>query len=333
MPLRQLSGHTPLRRILARAVVRRSVPPSLLFSGPRGVGKCSIALALAQLANCLDVTDDDACGECTACRRIARGLHPDVLVLEPGDTGTIKIESVRDAIERVAFRPFEGRTRFVIVDEADALVWDAQSALLKTLEEPPSTSVFVLVSARPDALLPTVRSRCPQFRFGPLTADEVANVLIATHGYSETDARSVAATAGGSLGRALEAASDAFRDARQAAHQFLEVAARGAGPRPLLAGAAEFAKIPKAASGGPREMMALRLRAMASLVRDLEVVAIGADDGRVVNRDLLEGLRPMTRSLDRQRLLDTFAAVMRSLGAIERNASPKIVADWLAFQI
>jgi len=333
MPLRQLSGHTQISRILARAVVRDSIPPSLLFSGPRGVGKRSMAVALAQLANCLAVTDDDGCGECTACRRIARGLHPDVLVLEPGDTGTIKIDTVREAIERVAFRPFEGRKRFVVIDEADALVWDAQSALLKTLEEPPSTSVFILVSARPDALLSTVRSRCPQLRFGPLTADEIANALIATHGYSEADARSVAASAGGSLGRALEEASDAFRDARQSAHQFLSVAARGPGPRPLLTGAAEFAKTTKGGSGGAREIVALRLRAMASLVRDLEVIAVGAGDGRLVNRDLVDDLRPMTRVLDRRRLLGTFAAVVRAMGAIERNASPKIVADWLAFQL
>src|SRR5204863_1502376 len=106
--------------------------------------------------------DVDACGECASCRRIARGVHQDVLTIEPGDTGTIKIEQVRDVIDRAGYRPFEGRRRVVIVDEADAMVAPAQNALLKTLEEPPSASVFILISSTPDALLPTVRSRCRQ---------------------------------------------------------------------------------------------------------------------------------------------------------------------------
>src|SRR5438046_4527684 len=132
-------------------------------------------MATAQALNCLtprisvrlkpDPTNDliaddhhieiDSCGTCAACTRIARGVHPDVLVLEPGDTGSIKIEQVREVVDRAAYRPFEGRRRVVVIDEADALVPAAQNALLKTLEEPPSMSVFVLVTARPDALLPT----------------------------------------------------------------------------------------------------------------------------------------------------------------------------------
>src|SRR5205823_4195724 len=129
--------------------------------------------------NCLHRSDSDACGICTACTRIARGIHPDVLVLEPGDTGSIKIEQVREVVDRTAYRPFEGRRRVVIVDEADTLVAAAQNALLKTLEEPPSRSVFILVTARPDALLPTVSSRCPRLTFRPLSPSDIAAALIA----------------------------------------------------------------------------------------------------------------------------------------------------------
>ena len=95
-------------------------------------------------------------GRCSTCTRIARSIHPDVIVVEPGDTGSIKIEQVRDVVDRSSYRPFEGRRRVVIVDDAPALVTAAQNALLKTLEEPPPSSVFILVTARPDALLPTV---------------------------------------------------------------------------------------------------------------------------------------------------------------------------------
>ena len=153
------------------------------------------AVALAQLMNCLSlppaggsetVSDrrPDACGACASCKRIARGVHADVLLIEPGDTGAIKIDQVRDAIERSAYRPFEGRRRVVILDDADAMNPDAQNALLKTLEEPPAASTFVLVTSRPDMLLPTVRSRCQRLRFGRLSPADVAAVLMRDHAYA-----------------------------------------------------------------------------------------------------------------------------------------------------
>src|SRR5438093_430479 len=199
----QIIGHRRLLALLSRSVERDALPPSLLFAGPAGVGKRLAAVAVAQALNCLEVSRlqapgsavaFDACGTCAVCTRIVRGVHPDVLVVDPGDSGSIKIDQVRDIVDRSVYRPFEGRRRVVIIDEADALVTAAQHALLKTLEEPPSSSVFILVTARPDVLLSTVRSRCPQLRFRPLAADDIATVLVA-RGYGESDALAVAATA------------------------------------------------------------------------------------------------------------------------------------------
>ena len=84
----------------------------------------------------------DACGVCASCQRIARGVHPDVSIIEPGDSGAIKVDQIRDVVERAAYRPFEGRRRVVIFDDADALMPSAQNALLKTLEEPPARRCF-----------------------------------------------------------------------------------------------------------------------------------------------------------------------------------------------
>src|SRR4029077_4313264 len=116
--------------------------------------------------NCIKITQSsglgaegirlDACGVCPACSRIARGVHPDVIFLVPNENGNIKMEPVRDVIDRAQYKPFEGRRRVVIIDEADGLVPQAQNAMLKTLEEPTPSSVFILVTALPDMLLPTV---------------------------------------------------------------------------------------------------------------------------------------------------------------------------------
>src|ERR1700704_1903555 len=113
MPFRDVIGHRRLVDLLVRSVRRQSLPPSLIFAGPSGVGKRLTATAVAQTLNCLTprpAPDDeiDSCGLCAACMRIGRGVHPDVLFIEPGENGSIKIEQIRDAVERTGYRPFEG---------------------------------------------------------------------------------------------------------------------------------------------------------------------------------------------------------------------------------
>jgi DNA polymerase III subunit delta' len=271
VPFRTIVGHRRLIALLSRAVARETLPPSLLLAGPAGVGKRRAAVAIAEAANCLQPrsTGDlerDGCGECTACRRIGRGAHPDVILIEPGDTGSIKIEQVRDAIDRAGYRPFEGRKRVVIIDEADALVQPAQNALLKTLEEPPSASIFLLVSSIPDALLPTVRSRCPRLRFAALAPAEVAEILVRDHEYTEPDARAAASDADGSVGRALAAESADLVEARTLAHRLLEQTARVSDPVRRLEAAKDLGSR-KGSAAGERDQLAACLRALASLLR------------------------------------------------------------------
>jgi DNA polymerase-3 subunit delta' len=335
---RAIVGHRRLVSLLSRATARGTVPPALLLAGPDGVGKRRVALALAQSLNCLQpVTSDpeferDACGTCAACRRIARGTHPDVIVLEPGDSGSIKIEPVRDVIERARYRPFEGRRRVVTIDQADALTDDAQSALLKILEEPPAASIFLLVTSAPDALLPTVRSRCPRLRFGRMSAGEVATALVRDHGYTEPDARAVAADADGSLGRALEAEAGDAAAARTTAQQWLTQAARGGDlPARVQMAQAFFAK--KNLPAVERARLASCLRAMASLLRDLGILSTRADARMLANADLQGALERLAAAYDSARSMRAFTAVDRALGALERNVSPKVVADWLVLQI
>jgi DNA polymerase III subunit delta' len=347
MPFRDIKGHAHVYELLARAAARESLPPSLIFAGPEGVGKRMTAIALAQLLNCLaPVTPDahgpnpsgttgrqpsDACGACASCKRIARGVHADVLLVVPGDTGAIKVEQVREAVERTAYRPFEGRRRVVIIDDADALVVAAQDALLKTLEEPPPASVFVLVTSRADVLLPTVRSRCQRLRFGRLAPVDVAAVLMADHEYSEADAHAAAALSDGSIGAALEGGVEGFVDAREAAAGLLESVAASNDPRRRLEGAKALTGAVR--GGSDRDELARRLHALSSILRDLGVLLSRADERSLANADLRPLLERLQRSFDGERALRAFSAVDRALSALERNASPKIVADWLAFQI
>ena len=335
MPLKEILGHRRLVALIARSVSRQSLPPSLIFSGPAGVGKRLTAMAVAQLLNCTNRVGEapniDACGVCAACTRIARGVHSDVIVVEPGDSGSIKIEQIRDIVDRAGYRPFEGRCRVVIVDGAEALVPAAQNALLKTLEEPPSASIFILVTAQPDLLLATVRSRCPRLRFGPLPTEDVVAALV-QRGRTETEARAVAATADGSLRRALESIAGDLVQGREVAEQVLVRAAATDDPRRRIDGAKDL--LTKTGAGaGDREQLAVHLRSMGSLLRDAELLSTRADVRALANPDLTQTLERLAQTYQGERGLRAFTAVDRALAALDRNASVKIVADWLVLQL
>jgi DNA polymerase III subunit delta' len=332
MPFSEVFGHARPLGLLSRSIDRGSLPPSLLFTGPGGVGKRLVARAVAEALNCLSRVGRDACGVCPACRRIAKGTHPDVIAIEPPDAGAIKIELIRPAIAATAYKPFEGRCRVVIVDDADRLTDDAESALLKSLEEPPAASVFILVTSRPEMLLPTIRSRCSQLRFGRLAAADVARLLVERHGVPADEAHAIAAVADGSPGRALEAGSKAYRDARAAALSALQTAARESSPKARLQ-AATGLMAGKPSSAGEREELATRVTMMASLLRDLALVSQGGAVGELANGDLAEELAELGAAFGSQRALQAFAAADRAVAALRRNASPKIVAAWLSVHI
>jgi DNA polymerase-3 subunit delta' len=304
MPFRDVPTHRRIVELLSRSISRGSLPPSLIFSGPADTDKRLTAIALAQALNCqharVDAAKDgvplDACGVCAACLRIARGVHADVLVIEPGDSGAIKIDQIRDVVDRAAYRPFEGKRRVVIVDAADALVPAAQNALLKTLEEPPSSSVFILVTTRPDVLLPTVRSRCIRLSFATSAREAVD-----AEAYDVAQ-RVLAQVATGHDGKRLESAKDLL--------------ARTGGT-----------------AAADREQVAAHLKAMAALLRDVAVVAARADAVALTSdaaRPAAERLAPAYRG---ERGVRAFATIDRALAAIDANVGVKVVADWLVLQL
>jgi DNA polymerase III subunit delta' len=201
---------------------------------------------------------------------------------------------------------------------------------LKTLEEPLPASVFILVTSRPDSLLPTVRSRCAHLRFGRLHVAEVAVVLERSEGYSHADALTAAAASNGSVRRALDLEADEFADARADAEDLLQVAGRD--PRTRL----ERAKaMLKGGGAAPEERahLSLRLDAMGSVLRDVALLASGADDRLVANIDRRKALDALAPSLRADKITQAFDAVARAQAAVDQNVSPKVIADWLAVQL
>jgi DNA polymerase-3 subunit delta' len=332
MPTASPAGHARVQALLRQAVIRGRVPQTLLFAGPEGVGKHAIALALAQALNCANTKDGIACGRCSICARITRGQFSDVAEVDNGDIASISIKSIRERVlDLVGYRPFEGQRRVFIIDPADALSLQAQDALLKTLEEPPPATVLILISAYPDSLRPTVLSRCRRVRFGALTEAEVAQVLTGRHGMDAALARARAALSGGSVAQALALDGGVLEDDRDAAWDLLRVAAASSIPARLKMAEAVTKHGTKRRE---REALGMRLAHVSTLLRDLTALANAPHAGATLsNADREADLRTIVRSFPSDRLDSAFALVARAQAALDRNASPKIVADWVVLNL
>jgi DNA polymerase III delta' subunit len=217
-------------RLLHSMMTKNRIPNGLLFWGPSGVGKRFAALEAAKAINC-ERGAGDACDECLSCRKTAHGTHPDLKQVVPaGKARIIKVEAVDAMNELCAYRPFEGRYRIFIIEEAERMGISAQNHFLKTLEEPPSATVFMLLSEYPRQLLPTVRSRCQHLRFGALQRETVKDLLLQQRPeVPVAAATALAAVSQGQMSRALDLVDSSKREV------VLNATARlAAGEDPLL---------------------------------------------------------------------------------------------------
>jgi DNA polymerase-3 subunit delta' len=333
VPFSSVVGHTQVVALLKRAAAAGRVPQSLLLSGPEGVGKRTIALALAQAVNCPSRKDGDACGVCSTCQRIARDQYSDVVVIDKGGEASIKIAPLRERLLHVVgYRPFEGERRVYIIDPADEMGPDAQAALLKTLEEPPPAAILILISAYADTLLATIRSRCRRLRLASLSERDVARILVERCQIDRKEAGVLAAMSGGSVSHALALADDEsdLAEDRGAALGLLVAAARASGIAPRLKAAVALTQHAK--SRRAREAVGARLAIAASLLRDLGALAAGGAQS-LANVDLDEDLRTLSASYSLPRVAAGFDAITRAQENLDRSASPKVVADWVALTI
>jgi DNA polymerase-3 subunit delta' len=229
---RDILGQERVLAYLKTAWRQGRLAHAYLFIGPEGVGKASVARALAAALNCTQpLPEHDACGECPSCRRLLAGTHPDFVVLTPEEGKTqIKIEYVRDFRKLTAYPPLGGGWRVALFKPAEALtaISDAAAnALLKTLEEPPEHNLIILAATVEGDLLPTVVSRCQKLPFSPLPPALVAQELARRRGLTPAQAALLAALSGGSLGRALALDPEAMFNQRRQVLADLEQIGQG----------------------------------------------------------------------------------------------------------
>jgi DNA polymerase-3 subunit delta' len=290
-------------------------PHGLIFTGPEGVGKRTCALMVAKALNCAEPGTADFCGECTQCRKIDAGTHPDVLKLGlEDDASEIKIAQVRGLLQTLGLRPLEGRNKVFLIDPADAMNPASANALLKGLEEPPENSYFILLSPNPQSLLVTVRSRSQTYPFTPLTLDEMRTF---------SDDELALRWSRGSIGRLRTLDLQALRERRAAALDFLETAIRAGDDdfRSLIGASADLSR-----TKGDFES---NMDTLAILVEDLLYVQEGLG-GKIINVDLEKELSQLAGEIAPSQLTG-IADFLRTIEVHTKNyGNRQMLTDVLA---
>jgi DNA polymerase-3 subunit delta' len=310
---------------LRRAWAAGRLAQAYSFVGPEGVGKRTTALALAQVVNCQrPVAGEmpDACGACLACRKIAAGNHPDVTLVSPAEKTVIDIDQIRDVAGRATLRAYEGATKVWILDPADRMQEPAANALLKTLEEPPGSALFVLVTTTPSALLPTVRSRCQEVRFELLGADALGTIL-GRHGRPPETWAAAVALAGGSASRALDL--DPEED-RQAQEQVLGDVWGCLGSLPALLACAE-------AHGRDRDACKKLTAMLQAFCRDVVVARVGGGALPLTTPVWAETVGRLAAAAPTDAWLRMEEALRQARWALERNANPRLTLERLLLRM
>lgn len=308
-------GHRRQIEVLRRAAESGRAAHAYLFSGREGLGKSSVAAVFAWALLC-ERTDAGPrpCGACRSCQRPLEE-HPDWFLIEP-DGKRIRIEQVRTAQRELAYRPHWGRRKVYCFNPADTMTEEAQNSLLKSLEEPPEYASFILVAHQLSGILPTVRSRCTHVRFQIVGTDDIAKAL-EERGHDAATARLVAGLAFGCPGIALgqdEADLQARRDV------ILEWSHR------LKFGPAAVWHVGEAFEERKDDMEAF-VDLLILWYRDILLLASGADEEHLVNRDAIEQLREQAAGVSPAGVADAIQALMKLKQHVLRNANFRLAVD------
>jgi len=199
-------GQEFAKRILSAHLAAHTTADAYLFAGPEGVGKRLLALELAKALNCT-AEGSRPCDACVTCHQITKGIHPDVHRVTPsGASNQIKMDDIRQVLERISLRPYSARVQVAILEQAERLNEEAANSLLKSLEEPTAFTCFLLTTDQLSHCLPTIVSRCQILRCPPLPRETVRRILVDRHGCDSRTAETAVRLSQGGVSRAMELA-------------------------------------------------------------------------------------------------------------------------------
>lgn len=324
MSFANIYGHQKQIGMLQKAMAQQRVGHSYIFSGLNAIGKKTLAMAFTQTLNCENTTDrNDACDNCSSCRKMIHRNHPDIHVLET-QAQFIRIDAIRNIQEQMTFKPLEGRRRIFIIDDADKMNEQASNALLKTLEEPSADNIIMLITARPYWLPQTILSRCRHVRVNPLPAETVAKFLIERKQMDPAKALLLASLSGGSIGQALELDSEDMIAFRAELSRLLSAAGQN-DPLSLLTLASFLGQDKKEIKQG--------LKILNTYFRDALVYKETAQASMIINADDLPAIASLACRLNGEEILQNIALVDKSKETLEMNVNKSLTLEAMAFNL
>lgn len=308
-------GHERITEMLRSQIRAGKVAGAYLFAGPEGIGKRLVALTFAKALNCLRLSDD-SCDSCISCRKIDDGNHPDVQVIEPS-SNWLKIDQIRALQRRASFRAMEGRYKAFILLGADRMTDEAANSMLKTLEEPPSDTVFILVATNMSMILPTILSRCQLFRFHNIPRETIKKALRERFLIGEATASRIALLCEGKVERALKMAEN------PGSIEDEEI------PKPLKGmEMLEIFKMAEELSSDPE-----KLDRLLAWYRDLMLVKEGVTPDRLIHPKSWKALREISEKIPRGRILEAMRQIMLARDMVRHNINAMLAMEVLCLRL
>ena len=336
MAFKDIIGQKKAINILLGTMARDRMPSAYLFAGESGIGKKLTAINLAKTLNCqnsrealsvmrdgikdknsLRITDHasriDCCDECSSCKKIDSRTHPDFLMAAP-EKGEIRVDEIRMIEDVISLAPYEGKRKVVIVDDAETMNPSAANAFLKTLEEPPPQSIIILISASPDRLPETIRSRCSRINFSPLAPEQCKEVIRAIDNQDTEITDSQLSTLSRlSMGRPGLAISSDLMEERDWFFNLFGEMSEGRNKE----------------TWADKEEMELWFNKAFMLLRDIAVLKITGKSDMLINTDLKDRFAEMSKTIEMKDIIDIYGRLSFLKGYLGFNLNKSITWNYV----
>ncbi|MGA1867118.1 MAG: DNA polymerase III subunit delta' [bacterium] len=311
-----LLGHDIIIHRIKDLISSGRIPHAQLYTGPEGIGKKLVAASLAKTLNCGKI-HADYCNLCPSCVKINKGIHPDITLIRPEKTPSIKINQLREWQQRLNYKPYMGHWKVTIIDEAEKMTIEASNSILKVLEEPPANTLIILITTEASNLLPTIVSRCQLFKFHPLPQEKIIQFLIERKKYSKDQSQLIWYLSNGCLSVALTLNIDEIVELRKKwvlfFHQIEE-------------------SQPPSLENMQAQDLGEALRIMLQWLRDVRLLQKGIDETMISNLDILDDLKKQAAQCPSILIENRINLILNALYALDKSTNVKVIIQTLSMQ-
>ena len=319
MSFEDIKGQDRPLEILKDNIREKRVFSSYLFVGPDGVGKFLAAKNFAKAINCLD-EEKKPCEKCTSCNKINSNIHPDVFFVEPkGVSFSVGIDQIREVMSKASLKPYEARSKVFVINNAHSMKAEASNAFLKTLEEPPADTVFILISRSKDLLLPTIVSRCHTIKFSSASSELVEQVLMEKFSIRKDEAKILGNFSSQRIGEAIRLKEKNLINRK---NRIIDI---------LLNPEEDFSG--EIANYAGKEELKENLEFLVSFFRDIFLYKTVKNEKTIFHLDRIEDIRDQCERFSSEELDYLIKKIITLRSYVDYNVNPKIIVDVLTNEV